>query len=216
MTKVVTPSEAQQGITAGQAGKMGETLAARCRKNSSSLPSNIVQDVLHEEGDELAEEHFVALRTRVERRMNMIVRRVTVNRASTPDQVIDATGRIRGYIEPDVLATMPGLGGEIEVVEACFFDLDYNPMPEELDRELALRHLTPDPAALALVNTDDPAFADERSNATQWRDVEGRACCVIFDRWVGGRRVGVGRFDDLWLRRFRFGGSRKPAASAAE
>ena len=204
MTHVMTPSSP---ITQGQIGKMNETLAARCRKNEGSLPSHLVQEVLHEEGDALAEEQFLALRARVERRASIIWRQVRVDRTLTPAQVIDRTGRVRWYVDEEVLAEMPREG--LAEDRVGFFDLDYDATPDQLDQEYERRGMKPDLYAVAQAMADDPAFADERPVAVQWRDAKGRACYAIFRRWSGKRRVGVGRFDGRWPRGFRFGGARK-------
>ena len=90
-----------------------------------------------------------------------------------------------------------------------FFELDYDPSTSELDREYEARSLRPDPAAVAQAMTDDPAFADERPVAVQWRDKQDRACYAIFDRRDGEREVRVRWNDDRWNRDCRFAGVRK-------
>ena len=142
-----------------------------------------------------------------------IVRRVKVNRTLTPMQVIDATGRTR-CVDERVVATMPmGDGDEVDVV---FFkpEPDEYTMPgfmsnDGLKEALKRRGLTPDPRAQAKVNEEDPAFADEKPNATQWQDSEGRYCYVAFLRWLGGRVVYVNRFDDVWRGLWWLAGLRK-------
>lgn len=137
----------------------------------------------------------------------LITRHVRVNRKQTPEQAINATGRVRGYIDEQVLAEMPTEGREDDNV--VVFELDYDPTPDELDREYETHGLRPDPLALVQLMTDDPAFADDQLIAVQWRDSEGHACYAIFGRWLGGREVYVGRYDFGWDRGFRFAGVRK-------
>lgn len=136
----------------------------------------------------------------------MNVRRVRVDRNRTHQQAIDATGR-KQYANAEVLATAPK--GEGEEVDVYFFDLDYNPTPDELDREMEIRSLKSDVDALAAVNEIDKAFADDCFCATQWRDENGKACCAVFYRWYDRRDVSVGRDDRGWGRSYRFAGVRK-------
>ncbi len=198
MTEVMTPSE----ITAGQIGKFQELLGAGLRK--SGLQSEPTQTVLETQGDSLVTELVAVVRRRVEAIVNMIFRRVRVDRTKTATQVIDGTGRYKWYIDEEVLAEMPMLGREED--DVGFFKLNYDPTPDELDREYEARGLRPDPAATAQAMADDPAFADERPVGVQWRDSRGRACFAIFRRSVGEREVYVYRIDDGWSRRCRFSG----------
>ncbi|TSC75527.1 MAG: hypothetical protein G01um101430_369 [Parcubacteria group bacterium Gr01-1014_30] len=146
----------------------------------------------------------------VEAVSKMFWRRVRVNRALTAEQVIDDTGRVRGYVDEKVLATMPGVGNGPEEVKVWFFDLDYDPTPKELESEYQLRRLKPDAVALAKANKDDPALADERPNACQWGlGEDGKASCAVFLRLCDWRSVHVHRRDDRWIRRYRFAGVRK-------
>jgi len=98
-------------ITKGQAGRIADRFMEHCYKNPASLPKDAVQQVLEDEGDQLTQEMFEALRKRVEARSGMIVRHAKVNRKQSPVQVIDATGRVK-YVNDDVLANMPGEGAE--------------------------------------------------------------------------------------------------------
>lgn len=194
------------GMSNEQAGRVADRFQTFCRKEGAVLPRETVQAVLEEEGDQLSADMFTALRVRVERRAKMIVRRVRVDRNRTHKEAIEATGRKR-YVDSDVLATAPK--GEGEEVDVYFFDLDYDPTVDELDREMEIRGLRPDVDALTEVNQADPAFADDRPNVTQWRDVNGKACYAVFHRWRGERGVGVDRDGGGWGRCCRFAGVRK-------
>lgn len=193
-------------ITAAQIGRASDRFSERCRKNAASLPKDVTQLVLEEEGDQLSQEMFEALRKRVEARASMIVRHVKVNRHQDPIQVIDATNRTK-YINDDVLAIMPR-AGEAEV-DVFFFKLGTRVSVDDLDREYESRGLVPDPYAQSQVNADDPAFADEHPNGGQWRDSKNRACYIAFRRLGGERRVLVSRSSRVWSGGWWFGGVRK-------
>ncbi|HEY4496878.1 MAG TPA: hypothetical protein VI432_01890 [Candidatus Paceibacterota bacterium] len=124
-----------------------------------------------------------------------IIRRVKVNRTLTPEQVIEATGRTQ-YVNPDVLATMPQ--GEGEEVEVHFFNLGRDLTQDELECEYERLGLVPDPRAQAQVNTEDPAFADDHPNATQWDVQDNVSSFVTFVRWSDKRIVGVDRGGKDW------------------
>jgi len=136
----------------------------------------------------------------------LITRHIRVDRTLTHQQALDATER-KQYVNQEVLSLAPKGSGE--GVDLCFFDLDYDPTVDELDREMEARGLKPDIDALAAFNAANPAFADDRPNATQWRDAGGNACYAIFNRWIDERNVNVTRFDHRWIRDFRFVGARK-------
>jgi len=146
---------------------------------------------LHEEGDALAEEHFIALRTRVERRAEMIVRHFKVDRTRTREEMIKALGR-KEYVNADVLATMP-IDGPDEG-DLFFFPLKHDTPVAEIPQAFESHGLVPDYVAQMQVNADDPAFADEHPNGMQW----GKDSCADFRRWVGERRVGVDRRGRGW------------------
>ena len=129
MTKIVTPSENE--ITLGQIGKLQELLGAALRK--SGLMSEPTQTVIETQGESLVAELVSVIRKRVEMVSNIIRRAVTVDRAKTAAQVIDTTGRRKWYIDEEVLAGMPLKGRTEDNVE--FFELDYDPTVDELDRE---------------------------------------------------------------------------------
>lgn len=206
MTTVMTPS----AITAGQIGKLQELLGARLRK--SGLQSEPVQRVLANQGDAIADEMVAAVRRRVEAISSMIVRRVRVDRARTPQEALDATRRVQ-YTNPKVVEAMPrGVGEEVDV---CFFKPDPYAhtngwiSEEKLAQQFEMRGLNPDPIAQCAVNEADPAFATERPNATQWKDADGNWCYCAFGLWGDERGVGVDRDDGVWRDGWWFAGVRK-------
>lgn len=191
-------------MTDGQIERTIEIFRAQLRKHASEFHSDAVQEVFGQR--EFALELVGVLRKRVEVVSNMIVRRVKVDRTRTPQQALDATGR-KQYIDRAVVNAMPR--GEGEEVDVFFFDLDYGPTVEELDREYNLRGLKADPIAQMRVNVDDPAFADQRPNGCQWGLKSGVASFATFDCWFGERYVFVYRLVRRWVRSYRFGGVRK-------
>ena len=183
-----------------QVNKAVARYRALLEKHAPDWSASVVQQVLG--SPELAGDQFALFRTRVEAVSNTIVRRVLVNRISTPEQMLDALGR-KLYVNRDVVATMPcGQGSEAEV---HFFKPSRFVSDDELEKEYALRGLVPaSPYDVAAVNQADPAFADSHPNATYWKDVSGKWCYLACGRWVGERSVDVaGRFRDwsahMWL-----------------
>lgn len=208
-----------KGITSAQAGRVSDRFLARCRKESTTLPRDTVQIVLDDEMEGLVNEMFTALRTRVERRLKVIVRRIPVDRSRSPQAVLNATGR-KKYVTDSVVVTMPkGQGGEVEV---HFFKPDksaYNENgwinDEGVEQQFALRDLVPvDPYSLAAVNKSDPGFADEYPNATHWKDENDKWCYAAFYRWSGERGVSVYQSDDGWNDYWWFAGLRKSSQNS--
>ena len=204
VAKSMTPSEISS-ITAGQIGKFQELLGAALRK--SDLPSAPVQEVLERQGDSLAAEVVGAIRTRVEAIFTLILRRVKVNRAQSPEEALKATGR-NIYSDGDVVVSMPK--GESDKAEVFFFNLGRFVSDEELEKEYEKRGLkAADPYSLSAVNEDDPAFADSHPNGTHWKNENGKWCYAAFRRWVGGREVRVHRRVIVWYDFWWFAGLRK-------
>ena len=203
MAQPMSPSEITP-ITSGQIAKFLDLLTAGLRK--SGLPSEPTQLVLETQGDALVTEFVGSVRKRVDAISEMIVRHVTVNRNLTPQDTLDATGR-KQYTDRNVVKGVPrGEGAEVAV---CFFKLGRYASPAEVDEAYKLRGLTPDPIAQAKVNTDDPAFADEHPNGTQWQDADGKWCFATFSRWSDKRMVNVHRSGDDWNDHWWFAGVRK-------
>ena len=207
MTQVVTPSKS---ITKGQAGKFVDVAVDALVK--SGLSSEPTQQVLENQGAALADEFVGLVRKRVEAITGMIVRRVTVDRSRTPQTMLNATGR-KQYTIQSVVDAMPR--GEDNETDVFFFKPDpavYKDgwiSEDEVVRQYELRGLKADPYAQGAVNEVDPAFADEHPNGTQWKDVQGKWCFAIFDRWAHERHVDVHRGDNDWDDYWFFAGVRK-------
>ena len=193
-------------MTDRQIERAVEIFRAQLRKHATEFPSLAVQQVFGQ--PELGPEWLAVLRTRVEAISNLITRRAKVNRTRKAQVALDATGR-RQYTDENVVNTMPN--GEGEEVEVVFFNLDRYVSDADLDKEYELRGLKPaDPYSLAAVNEADSAFADERSNATHWKNSNGKWFYAAFFQWRGVERgVVVDRFDFGWDGLWWFAGLRK-------
>ena len=188
-------------MSAGQAIRISERFQVYCRKEGVVLPFNTVQAVLDEEMDALISEIFQPLRTRVERRSEMIVRHFKLDRTKTLEQMIEALGHNK-YVDAKVLATMPTDGPDEG--DMIFFPLKRFVPVAEYSAELELRGLKAHPLAQLQINADDQAFTDEHPNGSQWGlDAKGQASFVSVNRWLDERHVyvnrnGVGWYDDWW------------------
>ncbi len=178
-----------QSITNGQIGQINDRLATKLRE--SGLPSDTVQRVLAAPGGEAVNAMFAVFRKHVEAMSEIIIRRARVDRTRTPQEAIDATGR-RQFVDEKILATMPI--GEGEEVDVWFIPIKRFVPASEVPAFLAQYGLVPDPRAQAAVNEDDPAFADEHPNGTQWDD----NCCLSFFGWSDERGVDCSRGGDGW------------------
>jgi hypothetical protein len=70
-----------------------------------------------------------------------------------------------------------------------------------VEKALQLQCLEPDPYAQAAVNEEDPSFADDYPNTTQWRDADGNYCFAAYRRFVDERDMFVHHcagLDDRW------------------
>lgn len=125
---------------------------------------------------------------------DMIVRRVKVNRARSPQEAIEATGRAQ-YLDRKVVDEIPrGEGDEVDVVflKPDLFLRDGFISKSDLEKELDLRGLKPaDLISVAAVNEADPAFADQIPHCTQWKDAKGRSCYAAFHHLLKVREVDV-------------------------
>jgi len=202
---------ASQQMTDGQIENVVAKLRDALRKHRGELGSEPVQQVLGVEN--LGMELLAPFRKRVEAMTNIIVRHVTVNRAQTPQAMLDATGR-RQYTDRKVVDAMPRSEGE--EVDVYLF----KPRPEaykngfinddDLEKEYEFHGLVPaDPYSLAAVIEADPAFADKHRNVTHWKDANGKWCYIAFSRWDGERSVGVNRDGRVWFSEWWFAGLRK-------
>ena len=148
-----------------------------------------------------------------EARTGLLIRMVDVNRTRTPQAMLKATGCVP-YVDSDVVTTMPK--GESDKVELCFFQVPGNPSDDDLASAYDLRGLAPaDPFALGDFNAANREFADKHSNATHWKNADGRYCGVVFDYWNGKRGVSVYRNDGggKWCGYWWFAGVRKSTLS---
>lgn len=138
---------------------------------------------------------------------SVIVRRVLVNRDSTPREMLGTLDR-KLHIDNDILHTMSH-GKEIET-EVHFFKVGQDMSDDDLEKEYALRGLVAaDPYAVAAVNSDDTTFAENYANGTHWKDSRGRWCYFACGRWIGERRLYVYLADSVWSDRWWFAGVRK-------
>ena len=207
MTTIMTPSET---TTAGQIDKAVANYRALLEKHSRDFKIDAVQTVLGQ--SELANEQLAVFRRRVKAFENLIVRKVKVDRSRSPQEAIEATGRVQ-CTDRKIVDSMPkGDGDEVEVV---FFQPDLSNRngfisDDDLEKEFELRGLKPaDPISVAAVNEADLAFADEKPHGTHWKDVKGNWCYAAFGHWFDGRAVDVNRVGDDWYDFWWFAGVRK-------
>ncbi len=180
----------------GQIGKFQELLGAGLRK--AYLPRNpAVQFTLEMQGAALVGEWVATLRNRVETVSLMTTRRVrNVDRTLTPQLMLDATDRVQ-YTDRKVVASMPQ-GGFKEGDIFFFQQLPRNPSSAEVAEAFEFRGLKADPYALAKFNQDNPRFAADHPNGTQWKDAEGRTCSMTFGLKSGEYYVCVDHRCDDW------------------
>jgi hypothetical protein len=203
-----------ESITGGQIGQINDRLGTKLRE--SGLPSAGVQNVLAAPGGAAIDEMVAVLRKHVEANSDLIVRIVSVNRARSGNEALKATSR-NLYVSNDVVKAMPnGQGDQIELVFFKPKSEEYTRpgfmSDDDLEKALALRNLdAADPFSIAAHNEVDPAFADERPNATHWKDGNDRWCYAAFGRWRDERDVGVNRSDGGWRDGWWFVGVRKSA-----
>ena len=193
-------------MTDGQIDKLRDLFVAVLNKHRSEFGSEPTQLVIGNKN--LPPALLKVVREYVEKESNTVVRHVTVNRDEAPQFIYGIKNR-RQYVDDSALITMPSIGTGTEEVDVVFFQLRSYVSVDELDREYEARGLKPDPYAQGQVNIDDPSFADQYPNGSQWRDQNGKACCATFYRWHDGRDVLVRRSDDDWYGCWWFAGVRK-------
>lgn len=184
-------------VTPGQIEDLVNKVRDAARKHSTSLDGDAFQRALGV--DNIGMELFAPFRARVEAMGKIIVRRVKVDRNRSPLEAIQATKRAQ-YLNQDVVNTMPK--GEGDEVDVHFVPTERYVSAAEVPAFLAQYGLVPDPRAQAAVNEEDPTFANEHPNGTQWGD----NCCLTFFRWRGERYVDCYRFDDAWHDRWWLSG----------
>ena len=97
----------------------------------------------------------------------VIFRNVKVDRNRTPLQVVEATGYTGKGIH-FIADCSSMLRGEKEEVDVYFFPLRKYTGIDEIEKEYALRGLTPDPYAQCAIIEANPNFVDEHPNFSQW------------------------------------------------
>ena len=133
---------------------------------------------------------------------------VRVDRSLTSQQVLDETGRGQ-YTDNDVVSNMPKGEGD-DVVEVVFFKYGHQITDGCLEEKYEKQNLTPaDSYSVAVVNRDNPTFADDHPNCTLWRDDSGKWCYLACNRWYDERSVIVNRSDVGWGASWWFAGLRK-------
>lgn len=140
--------------------------------------------------------------------MEVIIRKVKVNRTLTGHEAIHATNR-RELLEDEVVSAMPnGTENEIEI---HFVHLKGSVAAKNLEAELdKLGYKLTDPHTLAAANEAESEFANEYPNGTQWKDANGKFCLEAFhfNPVTDERQVNVYCFDYNWPN-FWFGCVRK-------
>lgn len=208
MTRIMTPSKT---TTDGQITKAIANYRALLEKHAKEFGAEAVQAVLGQ--SEFADEVFAVFRRRVEAISNLIiVPAVVVDCGRSPQQALEATGRIQ-YTDRKVVENMPKAPATL--TEIVFFKLDLSKRggyisDDDLEKEYALRGLeSVDPISLAAMNEAVPSFADERPNSTHWKNAKGEWCFATFDHWRGKRSVSVDRNGLGWRDGWWFAGVRK-------
>lgn len=201
----MTPSSTLT-MTDGQIDKLRDLFVATLNKHRSEFGSESTQLALGNK--DFPPDLLKVVRKYVEKESNTVVRHVTVNRDEAPQFIYGIKNR-RQYVDDSALITMPSGGTGTEEVDIVFFKLGRYVSVDELDREYEARGLKPDPYAQGQVNIDDPVFADQYPNGSQWRDQNGKAYCATFDRWFDERFVNVDRLDYAWSDYWWFAGVRK-------
>ena len=196
-----TMNSSEDVMASGQIGRIQDFLAAGLRK--ANLSRKAVQDVIETHGGPLTDELVAVVRKHVEAVSRVVWREVEVDRSQDPQQVIDATGRVK-FTSSASVESMPS--GEGKKKRVGFFKLDCWVSEDQLAKEYKLRGLNPDPRAQAKVNQDDPAFADSYPNGCHWQDAEGRWHYLAFNRWRGERSVHCRRSESDWNGHWFFGG----------
>jgi hypothetical protein len=196
-------------MTDKQINQAVAVMRAKLLKHRDELPSHAVQFVYGQKG---WDSWFEVFQKRVELVSRMIVRHVKdIDRMRTPQQMLEDTGRVP-YANPTAVEGMPRDGRDED--DVYFIPLSRSTSPAEAEETLKSFGLKRDPYAQAKVNKDDPAFADDRPNAAQWQDSEGRWCYATFGRWDDERVVGVDRDVIDWLDGWWFGGVRKTSPTS--
>ncbi|MDC1205372.1 hypothetical protein N8083_00815 [Candidatus Pacebacteria bacterium] len=195
MSEIMLASE----MTDGQIDDLANKLRDAARKHRTEFDKSSAQEALR--SPNIGMQLLAVFRDLVEDISKQIARIVTVNRARTPQESLDAYGR-KQYTTKAVVDAMPR--GSREEMKIVYFKPDKSAYKngclscQALDDEYKKRGLVPDPQAQIDDNSANPEFADTTPNACQWKDDDGNWCYATFGRWGGVRYVGVGRRDDGW------------------
>lgn len=194
-------------MTDGQIRKAQDLLVSALRKHRKEFSKENVQTVLAQKGSLLQAELLSTFRKFVELSANMFMRTVLVKCVRTPQEAIDATGRVQ-YVNDVVVAEMPGGGDRNRRVTVTFFYVGRHLTDAELEQEYKVRGLMPaDPYALAAAHEAYPDLADEHLNATHWKDGDGNWCYAVFGCDDQNRVVDIDRRGlHLWFPDCRFAG----------
>ncbi|MSU44863.1 hypothetical protein EXS45_01635, partial [Candidatus Nomurabacteria bacterium] len=133
-----------QEITDAQISRIVSRFSERCHKKCALLPRVIVQDILEHEGHVLSKEMFDVLYRHIERRSEMVIRHVKVDRTKTGEQLITALN-CKEFVDIEVLATMPTQGKKEE--NLYFFPVKQIIQVGDYVKEFESRGLVPDPYA---------------------------------------------------------------------
>lgn len=190
MAQTMTTSK----MSDGQVERAVELFEAQLRKQASRFSREAVQMAFSD--STLSVEWVRVLSSRVKKIECMIVRHVeNVDRTRSPHEVLDAFTCLK-HICRDCVDAMPrgtGSGADVYFFKLKFKRGIYHYVEDAyLAREYALRGLIPaDPYSLAQVNLDDPDFADNHPNTTQWRDIDGGVVYLLFDSNNVDSRLGL-------------------------
>ncbi len=126
-----------------------------------------------------------------------------IDRTRTPKQAIMAAN-FKNYLYDEVVVEMPM--GEGQEVEVHLIPFDKKLSVDDLEKEVnKAGFVLIDPITLSTLNEQDPDFARDVPNATQWRDKNGTACRMTFGYSVIGREVCVNQVGYPWADYWYFG-----------
>ncbi len=204
-------------MTEGQIDDLANKLRDAARKHRDEIGKDDAQGGLRSEN--IGMRLFAEFRRVADEIKGHIAHFVTVNRARTPQQALDVSGR-KQYVTRKVADAMPRcVGGKAKLVY-------FKPGPEcykdglmscaTLAAEYKKHGLGPDPQAQIDDNTANPEFADTTPNACQWIDKDGNYCFATFDRSNVERSVYVGRYGDRgWHDFWSFAGVPQESSASA-
>ena len=208
--RITSTQEPRTDDQVRQLVRMAEDAArntARVVLEPPTLSKDAAQNLIESRWSQgLTSDFLAVIRKHVAAASRMFTRSVKVDRSRSPREALEATGW-QLDVTDSLVTAMPR--GEGEKVEMWFFELDYDPTPNELTEEYQLRGLKADPIALAQVLVDEPAFADERPVACQWGlGKDGFASYAVFQLPFDERYVRVIRSGHPRNRFCRFAGVR--------